>query len=95
MKTDEAFCTFDWGQNILLQEFRESQNTYFGKADVSIGRFICVEKPTDDNFSYWSGLHAITNASQTDLDSLSGSETIIKQFKENRKHVKKLHKPTR
>ena len=33
MKSDEAFCTFDWGQKILPQEYRENQSTYFGKKD--------------------------------------------------------------
>ena len=37
---------------------------------------------------------ALTNASQTDLDSPSGSEVIIKQFKEDHKHIKELHKWT-
>ncbi|CAF2080769.1 unnamed protein product, partial [Rotaria magnacalcarata] len=36
MKSDEAFCTFDWGQKILPQEYRESQSTYFGKKGMSV-----------------------------------------------------------
>ena len=31
---------------------------------------------------------------KTDLDSLTGSEIIIKQFKKDHKHIKKLHKRT-
>ena len=46
------------------------------------------------SFNTESYIPALTNASQTDLDSLSGSEIIIKQFKEDHKHIKKLHKRT-
>ena len=46
------------------------------------------------SFNTESYILILTNASQTDLDSLSGSEIIIKQFKEDHKHVKKLHKRT-
>ena len=31
---------------------------------------------------------ALTNAAQTDLDSLSASEIVLKQFKEDRSHIK-------
>ena len=37
---------------------------------------------------------ALTNAAQTDLHSLSESEIILKQFKEDHVHIKKLHKRT-
>ena len=37
---------------------------------------------------------ALTNAAQTDLDSLSESEVLLKQFKEDHAHIKKLHKRT-
>ena len=105
MKTDEAFCTFDWGQKILPQEFRESQNTYFGKAGMSVlvSSFVwknptMTTSATDSacmpSFNTESYILALTNASQTDLDSLSGSEIIIKQFKEYHKHIKKLYKRT-
>ena len=46
------------------------------------------------SFNTESYILALTNASQTDLDSLSGSEIIIKQFKEDHKHTKQLHKRT-
>ena len=35
---------------------------------------------------------ALTNAAQTDLDSLSASDIILKQFKEDHAHIKRLHK---
>ena len=42
MGDEEAFCTFDWGQKILPQEFRESQSAYFGKKGMSVlvGSFV-------------------------------------------------------
>jgi hypothetical protein len=42
MGTDEAFCTFDWGQKVLPQEYRESQKKYFGKKGMSllVGSFL-------------------------------------------------------
>ncbi|CAM2703987.1 unnamed protein product [Rotaria socialis] len=42
MGDDEAFCTFDWGQKILPQEFREKQSIYFGKKGmpVLVGSFV-------------------------------------------------------
>ena len=105
MKTDEAFCIFDWGQKIPPQKFRQSQNTNFRKAGMSVlvGSFVWKNQPmttlvTDSacmpSFNTESNILALTNASQTDLDSLSGSEIIIKQFKEDHKHIKKLHKRT-
>ena len=41
-----------------------------------------------------SYIPALTNAAQTDLDSLSASEIILKQFKEDHAHIKKLHMRT-
>lgn len=42
MGNDEAFCTFDWAQKILPQEYRESQKKYFGKKGMSalVGSFV-------------------------------------------------------
>ena len=37
---------------------------------------------------------ALTSAAQTDLDTLSASEIILKQFTEDHPHIKKLHKRT-
>ena len=31
MDHDEVFCTFNWGQKILPQKYREAQSAYFGK----------------------------------------------------------------
>ena len=49
MKSDEAFCTFDSDQKILPQQYREKQNTYFGKKGMSvlIGSFIWNNSTTD------------------------------------------------
>ncbi|CAF1474586.1 unnamed protein product [Rotaria magnacalcarata] len=102
---DEAFCTFDWGQNILPQEFRGKQSTYFGKKGMSVlvGSFVwknsstitaTTTSPSTPTFYTESYILAITNAAQKDLDSLSANEIIIKQFKENRMHIKNLHKHT-
>ena len=45
MEIDEVFGTFDWGQKILPQEYRESQKKYFGKKGMSvIYRFIRLER---------------------------------------------------
>ena len=109
MDHDEAFCTFDWGQKILPQKYREAQSTYFGKKGMSVlvGSFVwkdmspslsaavttttTVACPTYSTQSY---IVAITDAAQTELDSLSASEIIIKQFKIDYPHIKKLHKRT-
>lgn len=92
----EAFCTFDWSQKILPQEYREAQSTYFGKKGMSVlvGSFFwknpeprltsvvstttSLSPPTYSTESY---IVAITNAAQTELDSLSAGEIITKQFK--------------
>jgi hypothetical protein len=109
MATDEAFCTFDWGQKILPQENRESQKKYFGKKGMSvlIGSFIWKNEPTSptmnstttaiqptDIFSSQSYILALTNAAQTELDTLSGGELILQQFKADYPHINKLHKRT-
>lgn len=47
--------------------------------------------PTYSTKSY---IAAFTNATQTELDTLSASEIITKQFKADYPHVKKLHKRT-
>ncbi|CAF3375308.1 unnamed protein product, partial [Rotaria socialis] len=84
---------------------KKSQNTYFGKKGMSvlIGSFVWKNSSktaatTTSNsttaFNTESYILTLTNASQTDLDSLSGSEIIIKQFKEDHKHIIKLHKRT-
>ena len=105
MKNDEAFCTFDWGQKILPQEYREKQSTYFGKKGMSVlvGSFVWKSLTAETvvpSFTSISSLCtesyilALTNAAQTDLDSLSASEIILRQFKEDHAHIKKLHKRT-
>ena len=42
MDQDEAFCTFDWGQKFLPQEYREAQSIYFGRRGmlVLVGSFV-------------------------------------------------------
>ena len=109
MDEDEAFCALDWGQKILPQKHREAQTTYFGKKGMSVlvGSFIWKDKvprlaststtttnispPTYSTESY---IVAITDAAQTELDTLSAGEIITKQFKTDHPHVKKLHKRT-
>ncbi|CAF3400174.1 unnamed protein product [Rotaria sp. Silwood2] len=109
MDDDEAFCTFDWGQKILPQEHREGQSAYFGKKGMSVlvGSFVwkdstqrlastattttSLSPPTYSTESY---IVAITNAAQTELDTLSAGEIITKQFKIDYPHIKKLHKRT-
>jgi hypothetical protein len=105
MGDDEAFCTFDWGQKILPQEYRESQSTYFGKKGMSVlvGSFVWKNSSahvagatttTTPSFYTQSYILALTNAAQTDLDSLSAGEIIIKQFIKDHTHITKLHKRT-
>lgn len=109
MDEDEAFCTFDWGQKILPQEHREAQSAYFGKKGMSVlvGSFVwkdpvprltstattttSLSPPTYSTESY---IVAITDAAQTELDTLSAGEIITKQFKTDHPHIKKLHKRT-
>ena len=80
MKSDEAVCAFDWGQKILPQEFREKQNTYFGKKGMSVlvGSFVWKNSTATAAGSSFSStlslctesyILALTNAAQTDLDS--------------------------
>ena len=105
MKNDEPFCTFDWGQKILPQEYRGKQSTYFGKKGMSvlIGSLVWKNSTTHavvssststPSLCTKSCIIALTNAAQTDLDSFSESEIILKQFKEDYAHIKKLHKRT-
>ena len=110
MGINEAFCTFDWGQKILPQEYRESQKKYFGKKGMSIlvGSFVWKEgspsvvidvaantsNSSASIFSTASYILAITNASQTEIDTLSAGEIILKQFKDDYSHIEKLHKRT-
>ena len=108
MGDDVAFCTFDWGQKILPQEHREHQSKYYGKKGMSVlvGSFLWKDStatltntaattaslsPTYSTASY---IVAITDAAQTELDSLSAGEIITKQFKTDYPHIKKLHKRT-
>jgi hypothetical protein len=110
MGNDEAFCTFDWGQKILPQEYREPQKKYFGKKGMSllVGSFVWKDSSSSRAataaattatasvpiFSTQSYILALTNASQTELDTLSAGEIILKQFKTDYPHVTKLHKRT-
>ena len=109
MTMDEAFCTCDWGQKILPQEYRESQKKYFGKKGMSVfvGSFVWKSIPASNlvdnvainttstrSFSTESYILALTNASQTEIDTLSAGEIILKQFHTDYPHIKKLHKRT-
>ena len=107
MDENKAFCTFDWGQKVLPQKHREAQPTYFEKKGMSVlgGSFVwkdqvprlaststtttSISSPTYSTESY---IVAITDAAQTELDTLSAGEIITKQFKTDHSHIKKLHK---
>ena len=109
MDEDEAFCTFDWDQKILPQKHRDAQTTYSREKGMSVfvGSFVwkdqvprltststtktSISPPTYSTESY---IVAITDARQMELDTLSASEIITKQFKTDHPHIKKLHKPT-
>ena len=108
MGIDEAFYTFDWGQKILPQEYHDSQKKYFGKKGVSVfvGSFVWKEgspsavieiAETTNNssvpvFSTASYILALTNASQTEIDTLSAGEIVLKQLKVDYWHKKRLRK---
>jgi hypothetical protein len=110
MGIDEAFCTFDWGQKILPQEYREPQKKYFGKKGMSVlvGSFVWKDTLSSAStpaatttttasipiFSSESYILALTDAHQTELDTLSAGEIISKQFTADYPHIKKLHKRT-
>ncbi|CAF3865475.1 unnamed protein product [Rotaria magnacalcarata] len=107
MGTDEVFGTFDWGQKILPQEYRESQKKYFGKKGMSvfIGLFVwkdvssstvtaSVTTSSAYTFSTQSYIVAITNAAQTEIDTLSAGELVLQQFQADYPQIKKLHKRT-
>ena len=107
MDEDEAFCKFDWGQKILPQNHREAQTTYFGKKGMSVlvGSLVSKDHVTrlpststatisisPSTYSTESYIVSITDAAQTELDTLSADEIITKQFETDHLHVKKLHK---
>ena len=109
MEEDEAFGTFDWGQKILPREYRETQSAYFGKKGMSVLVSSFVWKDSTANLantaatttslsppSYCteSYIVAITDAAQTELDTLSAGEIITKQFKTDHPYIQKLHKRT-
>ena len=92
MGTDEAFGTFGWGQKILSQEYRESQKKYFGKKGMSvfIGSFVWKSDSTSPTvnastrttlaaytISTQSYIIAITNATQTEIDTLSVGAFVL------------------
>ena len=105
MGIDEAFCTFDWGQKILPQEYREPQKKYFGKKGMSVlvGSFVWKDTVSSASrttaattataslpiFSSESYILALTDAPQTELDTLSAGEIILKQFTADYPHIKK------
>ena len=110
MGIDEAFGTFDWAQKILPQEYRESQKKYYGKKGMSIfvGSFVwkqgsssivinnatTMSNPSTPVFSTASYILALTNASQTEIDTLSAGDIVLQQFKSDYPHIKKMHKRT-
>ncbi|CAF3392155.1 unnamed protein product [Rotaria sp. Silwood2] len=109
MGTDEAFSNFDWSQKILRREYRESQKKYFGKKGMSvfIGSFVsknnllsssvtdsAIATSSTYTFSTQSYVVALTNAAQTEIDTLNTGEIILEQFRADYPHIKKLHKRT-
>ena len=83
MEEDEAFCTFDYAQKILPQQYREAQSAYFGKKGMSVlvGSFVWKDSTTklastvttithiSPSYCTQSYIVAITDASQTELDT--------------------------
>ena len=110
MDDDEAFSTFDWSQKVVPQEYREAQHNYYGKSGMSIfvGSFVWKDQqpvqatrvttaslpPSAPTYSTASYIVTLNHSTQTELDSLSASEIIMKQFKADHPHIKKLHKRT-
>ena len=109
MEVDVAFCTFDWSEKSLPQEYRESQKKYCGKKGMSvfIGSFVWKNESTSpvENyattstsstriFATESYIVALTNASQTEIETLGADEIILKQFQADYPHIKTLHKRT-
>ncbi len=68
------------------------------KWHVSISRIIRMERSATAVIHDCSNHHhyiaAYTNATQTELDTLSAGKIITKQFKADYPHVKKLHRRT-
>ena len=74
---------------------------------VFIGSFVWKNKSTSSvendtttntsstrSFATESYIVALTNASQTEIDTLSAGEIILKQFQADYPHIKTLHKRT-
>ena len=73
-----------------------------------VGSFVCREgspstaidiAETTNNssvlvFSTASYILALTNASRTEIDTLSAGKIVLKQFKDDCWHIKRLHKRT-
>ena len=57
------------------------------KTEGVVPSFICISSLCTESY-----ILALTNAAQTDLGSLSANEIILKQFKEDHAHIKRLHK---
>ena len=107
MLFNEAFATFDWAQKVLPQEHREGQSSYFGKSGMSllIGSFLWKEKgivssngdtPNEKSavLRTQSYILALTTATQSELDTLSASEIILRQFKEDNPFIDAMYKRT-
>ena len=93
MGIDEAFGSFDWAQKILPQEYRESQKKYYGSKGMSIfvGSFVwkqgsssivinnatAMSNPSTPVFSTASYVLALTNASETEIDTLSARDIVL------------------
>ncbi|CAF2059693.1 unnamed protein product [Rotaria magnacalcarata] len=89
MNNDDAFCTFDRGMSVLVGSFVWKDSTT--KLSNTATTTTSLSPPTYSTESY---IVAITDAAQTELDTLSAGEIITKQFKTDYPHIKKLHKRT-
>ena len=93
METDETFATFDWGQKIFTTGVSRIPEKYFGKKGMSvfIGSFVwkagstlsgiyatATTTTSSCTFSTESYVLALTNAPQTEMDTLSAGEIILK-----------------
>ncbi|CAF1459131.1 unnamed protein product [Adineta ricciae] len=84
MGTDEAFC-----MSVLVGSF-----TWKTGARSTVANRTTTDIQSPNTFASESYILALTTAAQTELDTLSGGELILEQFKLDFPHIKRLHKRT-
>ena len=109
MEDNEAFCTFDWRQKFCLRSIEKLKVRTLAKKAMSVlvGSFVWKDSTTKlantatittslshSSYCTESYIVAITDAAQTEVDTLSAGEIITKQFRMDHPHIKKLHKRT-